>query len=153
MHDVVWRGSLKSGMPVEIRKTVSGRDFFSFSAHDAVGNKLADRTASHEGNGRYVLNSNVTGYDLASDHHFTVVHAPNEGIGSRLVALALNEAQKRNATEVRLGGIENSKWATHLIQKLGAVEINGFSKSLRTLLWGKSQLDSTAHPPWHSFLV
>jgi len=141
---------LKSGAAVEIHEGNPESRHVVLEAY-SEGKRIAERHAQAGKDGSYALFSDHTEFDMFSQQSRTVVDVPNEGLGSRLIALVLKEIVRRKGTEARLEGIENARWAKHLQGKLGAQLSNDFYP-LKSAVWTKEQLTLRTPQPWHDYL-
>jgi len=151
MEQILWSGELKDGSRVEIRRGSNRPDLVNITAFDESGKIVGDRTAFHDGYGRYQLTSGHVKFKMTTQQNQTVVERKGEKIGSRLIALMLSEIAKRGGTEVHLQGIENRRWARHLQTELGG-QCKNASRTPEHVFWTKDQLTLDKKQPWHQFL-
>lgn len=150
MEETLWKGKLASGEPEEIRRKSSQNPNHILLEARSPSGIIADRWAIEESDGTYRLESQHTAFDMNSQQTKTVVDWPGQGIGSRLIALTLREISRQNGKEARIQGIENRRWAEHLIEKMGAkITRQAFPIDVQ---WSKEQLTLKNEQAWHAFL-
>ncbi len=151
MDELLWEGRLKSSEPVAIYKMpTKGSRCIVLQARTKAG-IIADRWVMEHEPGVFRLESHHSKFDMGSQQQITIVNHPSEGIGSRLIALALKEVCQRGGRQVHLQSIENKRWARHLVEKLGATRTDE-NPTLVDVVWEKDQLTLDRRQAWHQFL-